>query len=241
MGGASDPRRQGVCRRYAAGSDALAARHVDRAGAEQSRPVSLGRGESGPVPPHARGGVPQRCARAAREDRHGVAEHEPARSGAVSHPACGASAHRECLVHLSHLRLRARSVGCDRRHHAFAVHAGVRGSSAAVRLADREPAGAVAAASVRVRAAQYRLHGAVEAHADAAGERAARCRLGRSSDADAGGDAPAWRAGGGTARFRAAQRHHQGEQRRGVLGVRIRRPRTAEPRRACGAWRCCDR
>ena len=61
----------------------------------------------------------------------------------AEHPRTG-----KCLVHLSHVRLCARSVGCDRRHHAFAVHAGVRGSSAAVRLADREPAGAVAAASV---------------------------------------------------------------------------------------------
>ena len=66
-------------------------------------PLSLDRGEPGPVPPHARRRVPQRRARAAREDRHGVAQHEPARPGAVPHPARRASAHRQRLVHLPHL------------------------------------------------------------------------------------------------------------------------------------------
>ena len=103
MGRAPDPRRQGLCRRHAARSDAQPARHADRAGAELARPLSVDRGEPGPVPPHARRRVPQRRARAAREDRHGVAEHEPARPGAVSHPARRASAHRQRLVHLSDL------------------------------------------------------------------------------------------------------------------------------------------
>ena len=87
MGGAPDPRGQGLCRRHAARRDAFPARHADRARAEQSVPLSLGRGEPRPVPPHARRRVSQRRPRAAREDRHGVAQHEPARSGAVSHPA----------------------------------------------------------------------------------------------------------------------------------------------------------
>ena len=50
MGRASDPRRQGVCRRHAARRDARAARHADRAGAEQPVPRPLGRGEPRPVP-----------------------------------------------------------------------------------------------------------------------------------------------------------------------------------------------
>ena len=65
--------------------------------------------------------------------------------------------------------LRARPVGCDRGHHAFDLHAGIRGSPAALRLVHREPAGAVAAAPVRIRAAQPHLHDPVQARADRAG------------------------------------------------------------------------
>jgi glutaminyl-tRNA synthetase len=48
------------------------------------------------------------------------------------------------------------------RHHALAVHLGSR-TTAAVRLVDREPAGAVASAPVRVRASQHRLYRDVSA------------------------------------------------------------------------------
>ncbi len=58
------------------------------------------------------------------------------------------SAHRRHLENLSELRLRAWSVGCDRARHAFDLYAGIRGSSAALRLVHREPAGAVAAAAI---------------------------------------------------------------------------------------------
>jgi glutaminyl-tRNA synthetase len=40
------------------------------------------------VRPHARRRVPGRCPRAARQDRHGLAEHEPARPDHVPHPPC---------------------------------------------------------------------------------------------------------------------------------------------------------
>ena len=43
-----------------------------------------------------------------------------------------ASAHRQQMVDLSELRLRPWPVGCDRGHHAFDLHAGIRGSPAAV-------------------------------------------------------------------------------------------------------------
>ena len=39
------------------------------------------------VPPHARRRIPERRARAARQDRHGVGQHQSARSGALPHPA----------------------------------------------------------------------------------------------------------------------------------------------------------
>ena len=94
MGRAPDPRRQGLCRRPVAGRDARDARHADRARPQQpvSRPHR--RGEPRSVPPHARRRVPERRARAARQDRHGVRQHQPARPGALPHPARHPSAHR---------------------------------------------------------------------------------------------------------------------------------------------------
>ena len=46
------------------------------------------------VPPHEGRRVSERRARAARQDRHGVRQHQPARSRALSHPARHSSAHR---------------------------------------------------------------------------------------------------------------------------------------------------
>ena len=89
-------RRQRLCRRPDAGSRCAAnARHFDRAGQRQPLSQSLGRRESRSLPPHARGRIPERRAHAARQDRHGVGQHQSARSGAVSHPARRASAHRQ--------------------------------------------------------------------------------------------------------------------------------------------------
>ena len=106
-----------------------------------------GRGEPRPLRAHAQGRVPGRRARAAREDRHGLGQHQPARPRAVPHPPRQPPAHRRRLVHLPDLRLRARPVGRDRGHHPLDLHARVRGPPAALRLVPREPARAVAAAA----------------------------------------------------------------------------------------------
>ena len=63
-------------------------RHADRAGTEQSVPRSIRRGESGALRPDARGRIPGRRARPAREDRHGVAQFQHARSDAVPDSSC---------------------------------------------------------------------------------------------------------------------------------------------------------
>ncbi len=199
-------------RRPVAGRDARDARHADRARQAQPVPRPQRRGEPRSVPPHARRRVPERRPRAARQDRHGVGQHQSARSRALPHPARQPSAHRRQVVHLSELRLRPRPVRRDRGHHAFDLHARIRGSPAALRLVARQPAGAVAAAAVRVRAAQPHLHGAVQARADRAGARRARQGLGRSAHADARRAAPARRAAGGDPRFRQAHRRRQGQQ-----------------------------
>ena len=49
----------------------------------------------------------RRRVRAAREDRHGVAEHQPARPDALPHPQSRASAYGRRVVHLPDVRLRA--------------------------------------------------------------------------------------------------------------------------------------
>ena len=95
LGRAPDQGRQGLCRRPEPGGDARQSRHADGARQEQPVPRALRGGEPGSVPPHAGRRVPERRARAARQDRHGERQHQPARSRAVSHPARHASAHRD--------------------------------------------------------------------------------------------------------------------------------------------------
>src|SRR5438093_870072 len=78
---------------------------------------------------------------------------------AVPDPPRHASPHRRCVVRLSDVRLRASAVGRARGNHAFALHARVRRSPAAVRLAREQPVRARSAAADRVRAAEPELHG----------------------------------------------------------------------------------
>jgi glutaminyl-tRNA synthetase len=60
------------------------------------------------------GRVRGRRPRAAREDRHGVRQHQHARSGDVSDTQDAAPTHRGCVGHLSDVRLGARPVGLHR-------------------------------------------------------------------------------------------------------------------------------
>ncbi len=145
----------------------------------------------------------------------------------ATHPRTGTQ-----WKHLPELRLRARPVGRHRAHHALDLHAGVRGPSPALRLVHREPARAVAAAPVRVRAPEHDLHGAVQARADGAGAGRARLGLGRSAHAHDCGPASARRAAGGDPRFRQAHRRRQGQQRGRCRHVRVHRARGAQQRRA---------
>ena len=105
-------------------------RHPEGARPQQPESRSVRGRESRPVPPHARRRVPRRLARAAREDRHGVAEHQHARPDPLSHPARASSSDRRRVVHLSDVRLRASDLGRARAHHALDLHARVRRSPA---------------------------------------------------------------------------------------------------------------
>ena len=114
------------------------ARHADRSpGTRQPVSRSQRRREPRSVPPHERGRVSRRRARAAPQDRHGEPEHQPARSGDLPDPPRDASPHRRQVVHLSALRLHALHLGRARAHHAFDLHARIPGSPSALRLGDR--------------------------------------------------------------------------------------------------------
>ena len=183
----ADPPRPGVRGQPERRRDSRVSRHADRAGPQQPVSRSSGRGEPRPVRAHAGRRVRRRHARAARQDRHGVAELQHARPDALSDSPRVASPDRRRVVHLPDVRLRASAVRRARADHAFAVHARVRGSPAAVRLACVEPQRFVrerSAAADRIRAAEPELHGDEQAEAAAARAASPRVGLGRSADAD---------------------------------------------------------
>ena len=132
LGGRPDQGRPRLCRRPVAGRNPRQARHADGTRQELAVPRPHGGRKPRPVPPHEGRRISERHARAARQDRHGLRQHQPARPRALSHPACRASAHRHQMVDLSELRLCPRPVGRHRRHHAFDLHAGIRGPPAAL-------------------------------------------------------------------------------------------------------------
>ncbi|MNZ92781.1 hypothetical protein D3C78_1118180 [compost metagenome] len=169
LGRAPDQGRQGLRLRPVAGRGARLPRQPDRAGQEQPVPRAQRRGEPRPVRAHEGRRIPRRRPRAARQDRHGVAEHEPARPDPLSHPSRPSPPDRRQVVHLPELRLHPRPVGRHRRGHPLDLHPGVRGSPPAVRVVPGQPAGAGAAAPVRIRPPQPELHHHQQAQAQAAG------------------------------------------------------------------------
>ena len=221
LGRRSDPRRQGLCRRPDPGGDARQPRHADRARQEQPVPRPQRRGEPRSVPPHARRRVSERRARAARQDRHGR------RATSICATRCStASCMRSIRAPAPPGRIYP---SYDFAHGQSDAIEGITHSICTLEFEDHrplydwflaQPAGAVAAASVRIRAAQPHLHGAVEARAHRAGARRPCLRLGRSAHADACGLAPARRAAGGDPRFRRAHRRRQGQQHRRRRDVR---------------------
>ena len=157
-----------------------------------SRPYRsrIGGGEPRALRRDARRQARGRRPRAAREDRHEVAQHQHARPGDLPHQERRAPPHRRQVAHLPDVHLRASDRGRAGEHHAFAVHAGVRGPAAVLRLGAGEdrfvrPAAAAAAAADRVLAAEPQLHRDEQALPEAARGGRARRRLGRSAHAHA--------------------------------------------------------
>ena len=130
-------RGQGLRRRPDGRADQRVPRQLLQAGQGQPLPQSLGGREPGSVPPHARGRVRRRLARAARQDRHAAPEPEHARSAALPHQEGDPPPHRRRVVHLPDVRLRPPHLRRARGDHALDLHAGVRGPPAALRLVHR--------------------------------------------------------------------------------------------------------
>ena len=87
LGGRPDQGRPRLCRRPVAGGNPPQARHADGARQEFAVPRPHRGRKPRPVSPHEGGRISERCARAARQDRHGRRQHQSARSRALSDPA----------------------------------------------------------------------------------------------------------------------------------------------------------
>ena len=167
MGGGADPRRARLCRRPVPGGNPSRARHADRARQEHAVPRPHRGGKPRSVPPHEGGRIPERRARAARQDRHGLRA-----TSTCATPCCIAS----CTPH--HPRTGDQwSIypSYDYAHGQSDAIEGITHSICTLEFEDHRPlydwlleqaAGAVEAAPVRIRAAQSDLHAAVEARAD---------------------------------------------------------------------------
>ena len=157
-----------------------------------------------------------------------------------------ASPHRRRVVHLSDLRLRAPDLRRDRGHHALALHARVRGSSAAVRLGRRaRPARRREFRSrpQQIEFARLNLNYTVMSKRKllALVEQKLVARLGRPAHADhRRHPAPRLHAGGDSRLLRAHRRREEGERHR-HRAARAHRPRGSQPPARRARWPCCGR
>ena len=111
--------------------------HREQARHAEPLPRPHRRGEPRPLRPDAGRRVPGRLEDPAGQDRHGLAEHAPARPAHVPDPARAPLPPRRRLVHLSDLRLGPRPERLHRGRHPFDLHPRVRGPPAALRLVPR--------------------------------------------------------------------------------------------------------
>ncbi len=238
VGHRTDSERQGVRVRFVARGHRPLSRRAGQTGQGQPVSESFRRGEPRSVRADEEGRVSRRQTHAAREDRHGVAEHLDARPRALPHPPHRPSSHGRQMVHLPDVRFRALPERLHRGHHAQHLHAGIRGAPSAVRLDPRKPRPAApAAAPVRVRQADSHVHHRFQAQTDPARERQSGVGLGRPAHADDQRHSAARRSRRSGARVRDWRRRHEIQQRDRHGRVRTRHPRGPEQTRPAPARR----
>ena len=181
------PARQGLRLRPLVRGDRRAARHADRARHPEPVPRALGRREPRPLPAHEGGRLPARRARAAREDRHGVAGAADARPDPL--PDLGArcrttapddaGASTRCTTSRTASRTRS-SASPTRSARSSSPTTGRSTSGCSTRSRSRARARAD-----RVRAREPVAHRGQQARAAPARRGGPRARLGRPAHADA--------------------------------------------------------
>ncbi len=242
LGRAPDQGRQGLRRRPEPGGDAGQPRHADGARQEQPVPRAQRGGEPRPVPPHAGGRVPERRARAARQDRHGAAATStcaiPCSIASCTPPIRARG--RQWKIYPSYDYAHGQSDAIEHITHSICT----------LEFEDHRPLydWFIENLPVPSRPRQYefaRLNLTYTVLSKRVLTELVRgghvIGLGRSAHADAGGPAPPRRAAGRAARFRQAHRRRQGQQRRRHGAVRVLRARDPEQDARCGAWPCCGR
>ena len=159
------------------------------------------------------------------EDRHGVAQYQYARPGALSHPPRASSSHGRRLVHLSDVHLRPSARGYDRRNHALDLHARVRGPASVLRLAARHAQDALSSAADRVRRLNIDYTVMSKRKLLQLVEEEPRRRLGRSPHAHDPRDAATRIHARGDPRSLRPRRRHPEEQLHRIRDARNVRPR----------------
>ena len=206
---AADPRRQGLRGQPDGGADPRVPGHADRSRAATARTATAASRRTWTLFARMRARrVRRRPVRAAREDRHGVA-----RTSTCAIPMlyrirkAHSPAHRRRVVHLPDVRLRAHDFRCPRGHHALDLHAGVRGSPAAVRV-DPRPARSARRGRASIEFSRLNLAYTVTSKRKLAEliDLGHVGRLGRSAHADDCRHAPARLPAGGAAGFRQSHR-----------------------------------
>ncbi len=229
LGGKARAQGQGLRGRSERRRGAADARHADHSRHGVPVPRSLAGGEPRSAAAHAQGRLPRRFAHLAREDRHVVAQPQPARSGDVPHPPRTPRPHRRRVVHLPDLRLGARPVRRHRRRDPLALHARVRGPPPALRLVPRADRGAAQAAPDRVRAPEPHLHRPEQEEPRRDGRRGARRGLGRPAHAHPRRTAAARLHARGAAPVLRPHRRGEGRQHRGGRPAGKHAARAAQP------------
>ena len=238
--------RQGLRRRAERRRDARQPRRLRDAGQEQPVPRPHAGREPGAAARDEGRRARRRRGDAAREDRHGEPEHQPARPGALPHQARDAPQHGRPLVHLPDVHLRASDRGRAREHHPLDLHARVRGPAAVLRLAARHACASSACSRSRGRTSTS-SRASTSATSSRARESSGSSSTRRSSTA---GTTRACRrspacAGAATRRSRSASCASAPAPARPAAGPTTRASRsrcaTTSTRRRRARWRCSTR